>query len=107
MGSAAPVANPTKGAALAIACAPDAQAQFDYQEQALRLVGSDPTAGLYSETEAAKGTQLSTKAEETRADIVLGRKPLSAWKDFLAGWKSGGGDKIRAEYQDGFQQPNG
>jgi putative aldouronate transport system substrate-binding protein len=84
----------------------DAQAQFDYQEKALKLVGSwsDPTAGLYSETEAAKSTQLTTKADETRADIVLGRKPLSAWKDFLTEWKSGGGDKIRAEYQDGFQQ---
>ncbi|WP_369745446.1 extracellular solute-binding protein [Paenarthrobacter sp. AMU7] len=82
----------------------DAKRQFEYQEQALALVTPDPLAGLYSETEAAKSSQLASKAAEVRADIILGRKPVSAWKDFVTTWKADGGDKIRDEFQKGLEE---
>ncbi|MFD9604014.1 hypothetical protein [Streptomyces sp. NPDC059970] len=31
--------------------------------------------------------------------IVAGRKPISAYKEELSKWRSGGGDKMRAEYE--------
>ncbi|MGC5170073.1 extracellular solute-binding protein [Microbacterium sp. DT81.1] len=84
----------------------DGERQFEYQEQALELQGGDPTAGLYSEADATKSTQLTTKAGEARADIVLGRKPVSSWKEFVAYWKANGGDQIRKEYEKAFEKAN-
>ncbi|HEY9291164.1 MAG TPA: extracellular solute-binding protein [Microlunatus sp.] len=75
------------------------QARFDYQEAAMPMLAPDPTVGLYSETEAAKGAQLTKALDAARMDILQGRKPQSAWKDAVSSWRSGGGDQIREEYQ--------
>lgn len=32
-------------------------------------------------------------------DIIAGRKPISAYKEELSKWRSGGGDKMRAEFE--------
>lgn len=36
---------------------------------------------------------------DCQLDIVAGRKPISAFKEQLAKWRSGGGDKMRAEFE--------
>ncbi|GAA1598867.1 extracellular solute-binding protein [Kribbella hippodromi] len=52
---------------------------------------------LFSETNSRKGPQLDTERVNIEFDIILGRKPVSAWGDFVSKWRSEGGDKIRTE----------
>lgn len=59
----------------------------------------DPSLGLYSATQASKGTQLSQRFAEAIGEIVAGRRPTSALKQALDDWRSGGGDQIRKEYE--------
>ncbi|MET9019112.1 hypothetical protein ABZV93_03930 [Actinopolymorpha sp. NPDC004070] len=49
-------------------------------------------------------TNLNTSYEN---DIVSGRKPLSALKEWRQRWKSGGGEKMRKEYEDSYQRGKG
>lgn len=79
-------------------------AQFEYQEEAVKLLQPDPTLGLYSETNAARAAKLSGDLQQAKTDIVVGRRPVSAWADAVAAWRSGGGDQIRAEYEQAMQQ---
>jgi len=39
-------------------------------------------------------------------DIVAGRKPVSAWDAGVKSWQSGGGDKIRSEYEAAYAANN-
>ena len=81
-----------------------AQARFDYQEAALPILAPDPTQGLYSETDAAKGLQLGKDLTDTRNGILAGRAPVSSWKAAVTKWRNGGGDKIRSEFEQAFSE---
>lgn len=48
---------------------------------------------------ARKSPSLTTAMSDCQLDIVAGRKPLSAYKEQLQKWRSGGGDKMRAEFE--------
>lgn len=60
---------------------------------------SDPTANLYSDTEGTTGATLDQQVSDTCTSIIAGRLPISAFDDAIAEWRSGGGDKIREEYE--------
>lgn len=62
-----------------------------------------PTAGLYSPTDQSKGAGLEKNMTNLMTDIIVGRKPVSAWDDGVRSWKTGGGDAIRAEYEESLQ----
>ncbi|WP_420113700.1 extracellular solute-binding protein [Pseudactinotalea sp.] len=80
------------------------RARFDYQEVAIEMMGPEGNAGLYSDTESARGAQLETLLSDARTDILAGRAPVSTWADAVASWRSEGGDAIRSEYETAAQE---
>lgn len=67
----------------------------------------DPTTGYVSKTQASKGATLGQKQLDTLTAIVLGRKPLSDWDQFVKEWKQQGGDQITRELEQAMQQAKG
>jgi putative aldouronate transport system substrate-binding protein len=63
---------------------------------------ADPTVGLYSPTETAKGPLLTQKVLDGLGDIVTGRSPLTALDQLVKGWRSGGGDEMRSDFQQAY-----
>jgi putative aldouronate transport system substrate-binding protein len=76
-------------------------ARFMQSEEQLMLpIGvSDPTIGLYSPTNSDTGAVLNMAFNDGITAIVAGRRPLSDFDQLVADWRSGGGDQIRAEYE--------
>ena len=62
-----------------------------------------PVAGLYSKTYAEKSAVLNQQLTDGLAQIVFGRQPVSSLDGLVQSWRSGGGDQIRAEYQQALQ----
>ena len=60
----------------------------------------NPVLGLYSPTNAEAGAELDQLQTDRISAIVSGRDDLAALDDFIADWRSRGGDTIRQEYQD-------
>ncbi|WP_232837821.1 hypothetical protein [Streptomyces atratus] len=69
------------------------------QQALLEINQSSPVSGHFSDTCTRKGASLTTAMCDVRKDIAAGRKPISAHKEELRKWRSGGGDKTRAEYE--------
>lgn len=65
---------------------------------------TDPTVPLYSPTNGSKGGPLSQAFQDGLTDIVAGRRPFSDYDQIVSDWRSGGGDQIRAEYEQALQQ---
>lgn len=75
------------------------------QQDAMLAIGiEDPTRTLYSPTQVETGTALSEFFNDRLAAIVTGRDPLSAYDDWVEGWRSRGGDQIRQEFEQALQQ---
>lgn len=60
----------------------------------------DPTLGFYSPTYAGQQALLDQALNDGVNDIVVGRAPLSDLDGLIAAWRSNGGEKSRAEYQE-------
>lgn len=73
-------------------------AEFNAMKEICPTAIADPVAGMYSETNARKGPQLTDDMTGLTNDIIQSRKPVSAWAGAVKKWKSGGGDKIAEEY---------
>ncbi|MGZ0148203.1 substrate-binding domain-containing protein [Kribbella sp. WER1] len=75
--------------------------QLEYAaQQKLAADGTmDLAQTLFSDTNSRKGPQLDKERQNMEFDIILGRKPVSAWKEYVEHWKSSAGDKIRQELQ--------
>jgi putative aldouronate transport system substrate-binding protein len=76
-----------------------AQATVDAEHQLLPLAVDDPTLGLLSATDNARGFTLNNTFNDGITDIMAGRRPLSDYDQLVKDWQSGGGDQIRTEYQ--------
>jgi putative aldouronate transport system substrate-binding protein len=66
------------------------------------LAITDPTVGLYSNTQATKGASLTQTMTDGVNQILFGRAEVSSLDNLVKTWKSSGGDQIRAEYEDAF-----
>jgi putative aldouronate transport system substrate-binding protein len=62
----------------------------------------DPSLGLNSATNLAKGGPLTQAMLDGLTDIVAARRPLSDLDQLVQGWRSGGGDRIRQEFQEAY-----
>jgi putative aldouronate transport system substrate-binding protein len=71
----------------------------DYQKILAPISTEDASLGLYSSTQASSGVQLIQPFGDGITDIVAGRRPLTDLDGLVSAWRSGGGDKIRMEYQ--------
>jgi putative aldouronate transport system substrate-binding protein len=71
--------------------------------KALSAVGvQDPTVGLYSPTNQKQGFLIQTKLADGFIDIVAGRRPMTDYDQLVQDWRTGGGDAIRAEFQQAY-----
>jgi putative aldouronate transport system substrate-binding protein len=59
---------------------------------------------LYSPTNGSKGGPLNQAFQDGLTDLVAGRRPFSDYDQLVSDWRSGGGDQIRAEYEQALQQ---
>jgi putative aldouronate transport system substrate-binding protein len=64
----------------------------------------DPTEGLYSTTDQNKNGQLTQLLADGLRGIVTGQSPLTALNQVLADWRAAGGDQMRLEYQQAYEQ---
>jgi putative aldouronate transport system substrate-binding protein len=69
------------------------------QTEALARGLADPTAGLYSSTNAQKGVTLNMRVTDGVKDIIFGRSEVSGLDQLVRDWRAGGGDQIRAELE--------
>ena len=67
----------------------------------------DPTAALYSETNASKLPALTNDLVQALNDIVVGRQPLSAFDQAVKDWQDHGGNQIRTEFQQAIAAAHG
>lgn len=63
---------------------------------------ANPAVSLYSATQARSGATLETNIKAIELDIVLGRKPVSAWRDAVKDYLSKGGTEIKNELAEAF-----
>ncbi|GAB2597491.1 extracellular solute-binding protein [Pseudactinotalea suaedae] len=81
-----------------------AQDIYDHMEVVIPTGVRNPTVGLYSTTQGTNGGRLTTMANDAANAILLGREPVSSWDEVATDWRSGGGDTIRAEYEEAYAQ---
>lgn len=75
------------------------QIEWNFCKTSVPLGIYDPTLGLYSATQAAKGASLTKLIQNHVIAMVTGRSPLSDVKTLISDWKSQGGDQVRKEYE--------
>ena len=75
-----------------------AQATVDAEHQLFPLAVEDPTLGVLSPTDNARGFTLTNTFNDGITDIMAGRRPFSDYDQLVKDWQSNGGDQIRTEY---------
>ncbi|MBV9580940.1 MAG: extracellular solute-binding protein [Chloroflexi bacterium] len=61
---------------------------------------ADPTLGFYSPTYSGQQALLDQALNDGVSDIVVGRNPLGDLDGLIKDWRTNGGEKARAEYQE-------
>jgi putative aldouronate transport system substrate-binding protein len=74
------------------------------QVESYAIALANPIVGLYSNTDASRGTNLNQRMADAVTGIAYGREPLSSLDEAVAAWRREGGDQIRAEYEQALQQ---
>jgi putative aldouronate transport system substrate-binding protein len=70
-------------------------------EQALIPIGvADPTLGSYSPTASAKNVVLTNSFYDALTQVLAGRSSMSDFEQAVKDWQNGGGEQMRAEFQD-------
>ncbi|MBV9545640.1 MAG: extracellular solute-binding protein [Chloroflexi bacterium] len=59
----------------------------------------NPTYGLYSPAAISSAGDMQNLMTDRLTAIISGREPLSSYDQFVADWRSRGGDQMRTEYQ--------
>lgn len=85
----------------------DVKIEVGYQNKVVPDGIQNPVLGLYSTTYSTTNSTLDTNFALATDDIIQGRKPISALDGAIKAWRSGGGDKIRSEYEDALQKQGG
>lgn len=82
--------------------------QHDYAVKVMKSTHFNPAVGLYSPTLVSPaGVSAAKNIQSVMDDIMVDRKPVSAWSDAVKTWRSAAGDKIRGEYQEAYAKLNG
>jgi putative aldouronate transport system substrate-binding protein len=84
-----------------------AQAQFDAQSAVVPTAIPNPASTLFSETQSRKGSQIGSALGSVETDILQGREPVSTWTEAVERWKRDGGDQIRDELSEAYEQSEG
>jgi hypothetical protein len=73
----------------------DARLMQQWCEDQLQFPVDNPTYGLYSPTQIAKGAELQTLHTDRTIAMITGREPLSTFDAFVNDWRSRGGGLTR------------
>ncbi|MFC4138041.1 MULTISPECIES: extracellular solute-binding protein [unclassified Microbacterium] len=73
---------------------------FDAYEKLIPMGVTDPTRGLFSPTDATRGSSLAQPVNDAALNFIAGRGTLADVKAAIKTWRTSGGDKIRKEYED-------
>ncbi|MFC7619316.1 extracellular solute-binding protein [Microlunatus sp. GCM10028923] len=85
----------------------DTRRAHAYQERTVPNGKQDPTLGLFSNAASERGGALERDLLALQAEIIKGDAPVTDWDAGVARWRSGGGDEIRAEYEQAFAKAAG
>jgi putative aldouronate transport system substrate-binding protein len=77
-----------------------AKAQYDAEHQVIPIGVADPTFGLISNMQLAKGFTLQQTITDTLNGVILGRQPLTDFDQAVKDYFASGGEQIRTEFQD-------
>lgn len=80
------------------------EAQGEYLREIMPTSKTNPTTGLYSDTQVSKGSAYVRNIGDTVGEIILGRKEMADFDNLVKQWQDGIGKDIRAEYEEAFQQ---
>lgn len=72
----------------------------DYVCRELETSAGNATNGLFSQTWATNSSKLNEINNSYQNDIISGRKPLSAIKEWRDAWNSAGGTAVRTEFEE-------
>ncbi|WP_145810170.1 hypothetical protein [Kribbella amoyensis] len=72
------------------------------QSEIVPLGIADPTVGLVSETQAAKGPKLTQLVNDALNEIIGGKRPVSDWASVVEQWKQQGGSAVTSEYAEQY-----
>jgi putative aldouronate transport system substrate-binding protein len=75
-----------------------AKAAYDAQQMLMPVGVSDPTDGFFSPTTWGKGQTADVHLQDGLIDIILGRRPMSEFDDFVKAWQTEAGDTVRKEF---------
>ncbi|MFE2849034.1 sugar ABC transporter substrate-binding protein [Streptomyces scopuliridis] len=75
------------------------KAAYEWQRQTCPKSINNPATGLRSNTLSTAGATLSQAMDDAIIGIITGRQAVNSWDAAVSRWKSGGGDKITAEYE--------
>lgn len=77
--------------------------QYAFQKAAIPVLVPNPAEPLYSATNGTIGVALKTVLDDQRKGIMQGRLPLGQWDGIMKKWRKDAGDKIRAEYEQAWE----
>jgi len=77
----------------------DTKKIYATEQKLLEHAMRNPTAGTYSDTSGKLAPKLTAAFRDTIVDIVTGRQKMTAYDEALKRWTSGGGDKMRGEFE--------
>jgi putative aldouronate transport system substrate-binding protein len=72
------------------------------QETLVPVMVPDPSLGLISATNQAKGGLLLKNFTDSLVDFVVGRRALSEFDSLVSDWRSNGGDQMRTEFEQAY-----
>jgi putative aldouronate transport system substrate-binding protein len=72
------------------------------EETIIPVIIPDPSLGLISTTNQAKGGLLLKNFTDGLVDFVVGRRPMSEYGQLVSDWRSNGGDQMRTEFEQAY-----
>jgi putative aldouronate transport system substrate-binding protein len=79
-----------------------AKVAYDFEHAVIPVGINDPTLGVVSQTNFARGVQINQVFSDAMADIVLARRPTTDYDQLVKDWQAAGGNQIRTELQRGL-----
>jgi putative aldouronate transport system substrate-binding protein len=76
---------------------------YQLQSEAVAIGVPNPVVGLYSPSDAKNGFVLTQRFNDGVNQIIYGRADVNTFDQLVRDWRSGGGDQIRAEYEQALE----
>ncbi|MFW6597338.1 hypothetical protein ACQBAU_04555 [Propionibacteriaceae bacterium Y2011] len=78
--------------------------QHEYLTRTITEGNDNAVYGLYPEAAVGKTAKLTAANNDVLREVMLGRKPMTEWDEFVSQWKSEAGDAMRAEYSEAAEK---